>query len=280
MIDENIPHVIYHYTSLSTLNAILENKTIRLSDITKSNDSKEITWIVDFIPKTFERSYDTGTTAYLQKVIDKRQWMSVVSQKVNKWFDFGENDYSYYVCCFSKDRDLLSQWRGYADDGRGVSIGFDTSALSKIIFFLMGDLLDIRKVIYEKRQQQKQIRAIADALLNKVKSHTKTITNMSTHDAYLYLDEEAEKTFKELYKMAIVMKNPFFKEENEIRLCYLVNNKTVINSKALHPDPYVAGSTLHLDTVDYALQLNEFAELMPFQFFVKGNGLSSITIIK
>lgn len=33
--------VIYHYCSINTFDSIMRNKTIRLSDITKSNDSKE-----------------------------------------------------------------------------------------------------------------------------------------------------------------------------------------------------------------------------------------------
>lgn len=38
----------------------------------------------------------------------------------------GEPDDSMltYVVCFSEKMDCLSQWRGYADDGKGISIGF------------------------------------------------------------------------------------------------------------------------------------------------------------
>ena len=34
-----------------------------------------------------------------------------------------------YVCCFSKERDSLSQWRGYAADGTGLSLGIDASSI-------------------------------------------------------------------------------------------------------------------------------------------------------
>jgi len=48
-----IPRVIYHYCSLETFKAIIEDKTLRLSDITRSNDSEETRYIVNIIKKTF-----------------------------------------------------------------------------------------------------------------------------------------------------------------------------------------------------------------------------------
>lgn len=36
-----------------------------------------------------------------------------------------------YVCCFSREGDLLSQWRAYADDGAGFSVGFTSSWLNR-----------------------------------------------------------------------------------------------------------------------------------------------------
>ena len=38
---------------------------------------------------------------------------------------------SNLVLCFSEDADLLSQWRGYANDGKGVCLGFSTQALKR-----------------------------------------------------------------------------------------------------------------------------------------------------
>ena len=33
--------------------------------------------------------------------------------------------------CFSEERDLLSQWRGYANDGAGFSVTFDKEKLDR-----------------------------------------------------------------------------------------------------------------------------------------------------
>ena len=40
------PNIVYHYCSLDTFFAIFSNSTIRLSDISKSNDSEEITYLL------------------------------------------------------------------------------------------------------------------------------------------------------------------------------------------------------------------------------------------
>jgi len=40
---------------------------------------------------------------------------------------------SSYITCFSRNGDLLSQWRAYGNDGKGVSIGFYSKLISKAI---------------------------------------------------------------------------------------------------------------------------------------------------
>ena len=41
---ETAPDVLYHYCSLDTFCNIMKNQSIWLSDVTKSNDSKELVW--------------------------------------------------------------------------------------------------------------------------------------------------------------------------------------------------------------------------------------------
>ncbi len=42
-----------------------------------------------------------------------------------------ENITHFFVCSFSKDGNELSQWRAYADDGRGYAMGFDAHLLEQ-----------------------------------------------------------------------------------------------------------------------------------------------------
>ena len=117
--------LIYHYCSMDTFNIIMKNKTLRLSDITKSNDSQEKLLIYNHLKKAMTNAFKSlhltikpedsdGVGSYLSTA--KKDLDEVVHQKS-------------LVICFSKAEDLLSQWRGYANDGRGFSIGFDLELL-------------------------------------------------------------------------------------------------------------------------------------------------------
>lgn len=55
------------------------------------------------------------------------------------------------ISCFSKNGDLLSQWRAYAEDGKGFSIGFD----SNYIYHGLG--VNINSVVYEEETQYRLI---------------------------------------------------------------------------------------------------------------------------
>lgn len=44
--------------------------------------------------------------------------MGYVKLFTDEFFNENHADFRYYVTCFSYQNDLLSQWRGYADDGR------------------------------------------------------------------------------------------------------------------------------------------------------------------
>ena len=57
--------------------------------------------------------------------------MGYVKLFTDEFFNENHADFRYYVTCFSYQNDLLSQWRGYADDGRGAAIGFDLDVLKE-----------------------------------------------------------------------------------------------------------------------------------------------------
>ncbi|MDT3377346.1 DUF2971 domain-containing protein [Labrys neptuniae] len=56
------------------------------------------------------------------------------------------------ICCFSKKPDVLSQWRGYAANATGFSIGFSTSALKQMPITLLEVEYDPEKQIAEMRE--------------------------------------------------------------------------------------------------------------------------------
>jgi len=115
--DEASPRELFHYTSIEKFFKIVTNKSLWLFDIHKLNDSEEVIYFVK---------------QYSEK------WFREVCKEKNIEFsqDDCDNLYLYpdkpYIFCMSEARDLLSQWRGYADDGYGVSLGLSYSELFKM----------------------------------------------------------------------------------------------------------------------------------------------------
>lgn len=107
MADENI---LYHYCSNDAFCSIINNKTVRLSSLRLSNDRTEGT----VVSKVFEAL-----------AADDPERVDGFSSYVKEL----ESPYHALGFCLSEADDLLSQWRGYADDGAGFSIGFSREYL-------------------------------------------------------------------------------------------------------------------------------------------------------
>lgn len=111
---------IYHYTSLSGLIAIIETQSIYCTHINYLNDKKEFKYGVDLIQRVIEKlKNENFETPVLQ----------MVESQIHEIYKPER-----YVTCFSKEGDLLSQWRAYANQGKGVSIGFDFLRFDKSIY--------------------------------------------------------------------------------------------------------------------------------------------------
>jgi hypothetical protein len=97
---------------------------------------------------------------------------------------------------FCEEPDLLSQWRGYSDEGTGYAIGFSSVALSSI-----GEG-DPTNCIYERADQVK----IINELINDVIAHEQLDDrNNALSGAFMIA----------LTQFATFFKDASFKEENE-----------------------------------------------------------------
>ena len=211
-------NIVYHYCSTDVFTKIISGKAIRLSDITKSNDSMEILWITKYLRDIFLEEFDkeVSATQYFADGYPRKLFSELVDLYTYEFFRTDERMFSFMVCCFSEVGDLLSQWRGYADDATGFSIGFDADTFNKYCSSFDVPYYSFRKVIYSEDKQKKQVRSYAKNLISKLKQLAKK--------AEKSIEEESSEAFYvcflNLFIMSINMKNPFFKEEKEWRLCY------------------------------------------------------------
>lgn len=200
-------NTVYHYCNLETFFAIFSNSTIRLNNITKSNDSEEIIYL---LPKM--RKYCINLFNYYNDSFPDEYKLH--SDFINNVFEskFNETALNFYVSCFSEEADLLSQWRGYANDACGVSIGFSTESLYPLVNSV------------HSSYNFSQVRYSLDDLYNQIdKSITELIKQNfigNPKNDSLVLLNIVDITLSMILSNSILYKNPNFSEEKEWRLSY------------------------------------------------------------
>lgn len=203
---ETTPDVLYHYCSLDTFYNIMKNRSIWLSDVTKSNDSKELVWAIEKLIYFFEekvKSYAASNSIELKEIQDTIQLIEEMRQ------------YKYqgllksWVFCLSEKKDNLGQWRGYADDGKGICIGFKFNFLFQMKEYLEKQSVNTRcffeKVQYDLPNNQLQ----KDISLN-------DFLESNNLDDYCYV--KFSSSFIKLLKKTVLYKSKAFEEECEWRI--------------------------------------------------------------
>lgn len=108
--------ILYHYCPNNAFHSIIANRRFWLSSLSMSNDSLEgklVAEILDRIAKA--DGLEQAVTHRLQELLSGLE-------QVIDGLGF----------CLSENGDLLSQWRGYAADATGVSIGFSKDYLKQL----------------------------------------------------------------------------------------------------------------------------------------------------
>ena len=119
------PETLYHYCSVQTFYDIIKNKSIWLSDLSKTNDSQELIWMKGIVERKLLPQVEKNIR---EEVSGWDEWK--VTRDLLKHSDFKISCWGF---CLSKKKDNLGQWRGYADDGAGIAIGFKYNVLKKFI---------------------------------------------------------------------------------------------------------------------------------------------------
>lgn len=111
----HLPQVIYHYTDAAGLAGMLSSGRIWATQYRFLNDRSEV----------------DHTRALVRSVIlarmkeRNRARMGVLYSRILDQIERPDDETEIYVFSLSAEKDSLSQWRGYAHDGRGFTIGFD-----------------------------------------------------------------------------------------------------------------------------------------------------------
>jgi hypothetical protein len=131
---------------------------------------------------------------------------------------------SFYIGCFSRNRDELGQWRSYADNGRGYAIGFGASAFQTDTKKPLppDEAVAVGPVSYDMAANEKRISDViekaADLLLRA--RAQKLLADDKTADEFM--QELARQSLASpLIWYAITSKHPAYRNEDEVRLVML-----------------------------------------------------------
>lgn len=171
------PDILYHYTDTKGVLGIVDSSSMWATSLLYLNDTTEYSYAYELLlqeAKVYNHIYEI-----------------ILRYKRDDIF----------VCSFSEEKDLLSQWRAYSDNARGFSIGFKSSSIQILAKYQKFCLLPC---IYDPDTQKK---VISDRL---VKYNLIMKNNPSGFDI--------GELVKDFYTIFPIIKHPKFSEEKEWRL--------------------------------------------------------------
>jgi hypothetical protein len=189
LLDEVNDGSVYHYTTFETLKSILDTKSLHLSYIACLNDYTEFEAAIHFFCDKLRSSEK-----------NRQKYQEVIKFIEEKLLQVKRNNYCVFSCCLEKD--LLSQWRAYSDDGHGLTIGFDAKVIKAICDqngFFFG------KCFYFEASKEDKLKKIILEFRQRLDNHDnqKNINDFFTVSICLF---------------ALFFKNEHFREEKEVRI--------------------------------------------------------------
>lgn len=218
--------ILYHYCSVDSFFAIITSRKVRLSSLLLANDSQEGLLV----------------RRRLMEIADGHGLSVAEQEALTQELEAFENENHGYGFCLSAAKDRLSQWRGYANDGQGFAIGFDSSSLRKVAeeASLQSGALQmfVRELVYDAEAQRKSLEpafeqmasAISQGGLDRDSSRYvgSVFGETDTPRAYWRIASAARealgRTVDGLYLHLYGMKSEAFVEEEEFRLLSLTNS--------------------------------------------------------
>ena len=143
-LESKLPNELFHYTNLNGLMGILNTSELWLSNMYFLNDKNEFELGLKFVIEQLE-SYKGGFS-----VLKPTKYFI---EALEKAIDFIKERDSPYILSMTANNDLLSQWRGYTNNGVGVNIGFNKKFFEK-------NNLKVYKCIYDVESQKKIVNHI------------------------------------------------------------------------------------------------------------------------
>ncbi|MCA1928702.1 DUF2971 domain-containing protein [Rheinheimera sp.] len=201
---------LYHYTNSAGLLGILSSNKFWATESEFLNDSREVKHGLELAETIVNELHTEVQCAFSQSILNETK----------------EEIYKYngeiYIACFSEEGDLLSQWKGYGDYGKGYAIKLDHHQLFRQKRKFPFVKIEIKKVVYEEVEQVELIRSQLQWILE----CTKSTRDESPELEELLIGYAARWAANVLRNMACRFKDRAFSEEKEWRAIYSNQDKS------------------------------------------------------
>jgi hypothetical protein len=179
--------LIYHYCPAVAFLEIIKSRTVWSSAYYVLNDSTEREWGYSIFTRVADQLRGELGQAFIDSVsaIIHRAYSSSIVM----------------ISSFSLDPDVLSQWRAYADGGRGFAIGFSAKLMQMPAKKL--------RVLYDEERQ-----------LDEFVGNLRHTFGYEKSIGFRY-DEEFQRHWQNVGLDLCAYKNPAFREEKEIRFAHV-----------------------------------------------------------
>lgn len=285
LLKKEIPTKLWHYTSVQGFHSIVTSKRIFATDIRFLNDRKEFIHAREVATEIVADAPELGSNFFpLREQLAKAVDLAFGGQ-------LHADHLQMFVASFSASEDQLSQWRGYSHGSSGVSLAFQLSALRPPSG--LGILVSFAPCVYKPADKK--------ALLSDVLSHfmkesqgywdagfqafveyngARPLANNPTAVAELVRKIEAAADFRsrlasalvktrgDLLRIAALLKDESFHEENEWRLVLPVS---VEKENMQNPPRFRAGNTTLVPYIAYPFP-NSTSATLPLVDVILGPG--------
>lgn len=199
------PETIFHYTTQKGILGIIENKEMWATQIHFLNDQNEIHLTFKLLDEELDKQIAKNEVPKVRNLFKRiKGYLQLIDQN--------------HICIssFCKEGDLLSQWRGYGNQGKGYAIGFDLKSLSRIA---KNENFVLWPCVYDTYLQHELVAYLVDNWAKKFAS-----SNLNDKNILGEIDLD-------VCRIAPILKDESFSEEKEWRL---------ISSMVSHKSPRFA----------------------------------------
>ena len=217
------PNILYKYVAQEGLLGICHSNSVWATDIFYMNDAAEYRHAsylmkrqinerlaqLENHPPPFAPVSSFSPLKFDEMKYDKRNIDKFFLESMQRIIDDFSN-FHIFVCSFTEENDLLSQWRGYCPKGNGYSIGFNTSLL--VNAFKKKRNYKLVKCIYDTEKQFEIINELLQKSLDKIPVEEVIGSKLSEIIAPI-----STELFEAFIQIAPMFKDSSFSEEKEWR---------------------------------------------------------------